>query len=211
MLFPKTLGTGLLAVALTIGSISATPITAGGFIAAGGMASLGAIPGGTLLASTSGPFASSNPGDYNGTYSAWVYRNASNTLDFIYSFVSASNSLHSIQSVTMSDFSSSTTDVYFVTGGINPATLSGNAATRSADGRSLKFIYDTTGVAPGQTASTLVIRTNATVFTTGSFTFQNGSTATVSAFAPSAVPEPGTYALVGSALAVLGYLRRRRA
>ncbi len=207
-----TLTAGVFALALS-GSLFATPIAPGGNIPAGGVASVANLfAGDLLLASTSGMFNSAVAGDFTGYYTASVYRSSGGTLDFVYSFNSNANSRHSVQSVTMSNFAGFLTDLYFIAtaGGVDPASLSGNAATRSSDGQNVKFLYNTTGVAAGQTADTLIIRTNATLYTAGTFTFQNGSTSTVSAYAPTNIPEPATYALIGGSLAALGLIRRRR-
>lgn len=63
---------------------------------------------------------------------------------------------------------------------------------------------------PGETSATMVISTNATNFRAGIANVIDGGTTTVASFQPSsAVPEPGSLALIGGGLLALAGIRRK--
>lgn len=213
---------------LALGSltVSADMISAGqcvGGLCTGTLDIFSNTPG-TLLDSNSTSFtAYDNRGDalYSGTLRAAVYRNASNTLDFYFQFVNNWYSEDSVGRLTMTNFAGFTTDVGYRSdnwdgGGIFRAGTQGPVgADRSASGGTVGFTFGSGWgqINPGETSSTMVIRTNAVNYTLGSVTTQNGAVYTASAFSPdggAGVPEPSTYAMIGAGLAAVGMLRRRK-
>jgi len=80
-------------------------------------------------------------------------------------------------------------------------------ATRSANGRVVSFAW-LTGVQPAAEARYVYVYTDAKTYTKGSASVLNGGMANVSTFAPGAVPEPASIAVLGLGAAAL--IRRRR-
>ncbi len=170
---------------------------------------------------------------YTGTLRSAVYRNSlNNQLDFYYQFVNNSSSVDSISRMTMTNFGTFTTNVGFTSQDIDGTTGSAGGtakavnfsqtgtmqapslANRPSQG-TLGFNFGDGTVSsdminPGETSRILVIRTNATNYNNGSTSTINGAIATYQTFAPTAIPEPGTYALMGAGLIALGLVRRKQ-
>ena len=187
-------------------------------------------PAGTLEASIVQPLSTL---DYSGTMTAAVIRNSGGTLDFYYQVTNNSTSLDSLSRETNSRFVSLsppevfTTEVFFRQddAGLPALFAAGNALARpfTAD-RSLNagvvgfnFIpppilpIPGEGIDPGETSRILVVRTNATNFTTGVASVIDGTTSSVTAFGPAApIPEPASLLLLSSAFGAAGYMARHR-
>ena len=184
-----------------------------------------ADPVGTLLASAVAlPFST---GDVTGTLTAAVLRNAAGTLDFYYQISVALASIDSLSRNTNSVFAplgnptKFSTDVFYRTdtGGLGIFSAGDSGATpvtadRNTTGRVVGFNFlnlpGETGIDPGETSRILVIRTNATQFIPGMSSVIDGGVDSVDTFAPTAVPEPASLVLLGSAFAAAGYMARNR-
>ncbi|HEY6520446.1 MAG TPA: PEPxxWA-CTERM sorting domain-containing protein [Roseiarcus sp.] len=95
-------------------------------------------------------------------------------------------------------------------GGANAPSL----VDRDTPGHTIGFSWAATGgLLAGQTSDLLTIDTNASRFTTGTLAVIDSQTSDLTAFEPSAVPEPATWAmmLLGFAgLGVAGYRGSRK-
>jgi hypothetical protein len=146
-----------------------------------------------------------------GTYVASVYRSAAGTLDFTYHFTVTTGDVE-----RTSHFNFAGVNIYDAgyvagSGGVHPDTMS-----RSTSGGIASFGFLGSGdVNAGQSSTIDVLRTNAIAYTAGTYTFQDGDTSTVLAFAPlpppATTPEPSTIVSVLSVVPMVGfYLARRR-
>lgn len=159
-----------------------------------------------------------------------VVMNSGGTLDFYYQIGNKGTSGHKLDLAFNQSFapgSSITTDVFYrlENGGLNffHNVSSGipTAAARSGSGDVVGFEFSGSPfrsalrITPGEVSSILVIRTNATTYAAGSTTIANSISLTGDSFAPgldsvSAVPEPASLLLLGSAFAAAGYAARHR-
>ena len=184
--------------------------------ALGGVANATALaPGATVTPSTStlgtATFVTSTSGTINAStfsanYTSSVYKETTGTYDFVYSFTNTAGP-NSVESFTAYNFAGFTTDVSYVAGsGVAPIDAKSNTSGSV-------LTYDFTGVTPGASSDTLIIRTNGLGFTSGTMSLQDGSAGSGTGFSPTAVsaaPEPGTWALMLGGVGMLGLMLRGR-
>jgi len=133
-------------------------------------------------------------------------------LDFVYQFSNDPNPNNdNILHLAASSFSGYLTDADFVvgsgTGGNHPTTVARDSANL---GDTVDFNFPLAfDVVPGATSAILVVKTNATSFTAGTVSIQDGGNASINAPAPASVPEPATLSIAGFALCALGMRRRK--
>jgi hypothetical protein len=206
MNFSKTFAAGLLATGFMIvstGSVQATALPANTPLP-GVALGTDSITG--ILVADTGVQNYSTPNE-TGTYRSQVYQEAGGTLDFVYLIDNDRTSIDSLSSVTMGAFGGFTLDASYVAG---TGTVAADTVARLSAGSIVKFLFNN-GIAPGQTADTMIIKTDAKYFVPGSYSAQDGYVAQLSGFAPTTVPEPMTYLLLGGGLSVLGLLKRKKA
>lgn len=172
--------------------------------------------GGTLLESVITPI--SNP-NYSGIARAAVYDTGTG-LDFYYQYTNfeAPLSTHGIARFGLGEFTplGEATVSVFQTGAAFDVFTVGTEISDYADRTSLgvigfSFVPNANSkINPGTTSFTQIIRTNARTYTAGNFGLLDGYGDNAAAFAPSAVPEPETYAMLLAGIGMIGSIVRRR-
>jgi hypothetical protein len=204
----KKLSFGLATCALSMASLaSATVLTPG----SSGAPDPFSNAGWTLLATTGSQALSS--GTFTANATSWVYSDSANTfcagcLDFVY-MVTRTGGIEPIERMTASSFAGYSVDAGVVTSspGFAPLTVD-----RTGDGGVIGFNYRNAANLTGtESTQLLVIQTNATSFTAGVLSVQDGLAANGIGFQPSAAtPEPVSMSLLGGGLALIGLGRWRR-
>jgi hypothetical protein len=185
-------------------SANATPLLPGTSIAASTL-----TYGGTLVGFSSGAIT---PGTFMGVYTESVYSDPLNTycsgcFDFVYQIANYGTT-GVIEHLTGYSFDSFLTSVGFtgISGEFEPVTIS-----RTTDGTTVDFNFlGAANVPAGGVSTYLVVQTNATAFTTGLVSLQDGSAGTAGGLVPTMVPEPSSIVLLGSGLlGIVGVVRRK--
>lgn len=167
--------------------------------------------GGTLIADT-GVMPAVASGSFSASVRETVVQEAGGTLDFYYQFFNSAGSSDALELDTNARFKGFTTDVAYLSG-FDLLTLPGgttriapSSVSRSFDGATVAFHYGF--VLPGEAAYTVVIKTNATSYESGTIALQDSKNVTVNGFAPG--PEPTSIALLGTCLFGLTFIVRKR-
>jgi hypothetical protein len=170
--------------------------------------------GGTLLNSA---VTAINNMSYNGTARSAVYQTAQG-LDFYYQFTNNASSQNGLERFTGYDFSSigsSAVNVYQTAASFDiftAGTESSDYADRTTYGViGFSFVPNAhSKINPGTTSYTQIVRTSAQNYKEGNFGLLDGVGDNARGFAPSAVPEPESYALLLAGLGMVGTIIRRR-
>lgn len=178
--------------------------------------------GGTLLVDAS---TSATTATFAGTIREAVYRAADGTLDFLYQLTNSGPGTHtdrngkpsqtSIERMSAYSFDGFTVDAELATTAFGPfATVdkvNDATASRKFDGTISVNFPENDGVLAGETSPIYAFRTNATTYIAGTAQLIDGSTLDATqAFAPGAVPEPSSWALMVVGLGGIGAAIRLR-
>ncbi len=174
-------------------------------------------PGGTVVGTASGTITTPS---FVATWWEWVYRDPGNSLpgcngnclDFVYQFHNDINSRDVLERFSMSSFAtlgmSASVNVGMDTLGVHdPINM-----TWSTDGEVIAFNFTPFGdqINRGETTQLMVIQTQATQYTDGYVSAQDGTAGSGVALAPAAIPEPASLGLMGAGLIVVGSFVRRK-
>ena len=167
------------------------------------------FPGGTLMAEKSGTITTDT---FSTSFTTWVYSDPNNTfcvgcLDFVYQFKNNGPDVN--ERFTMFNF-----EPFKVNAGYDPSTpgLPPLTVGRAVNGEVVSFNYNGAGtLEPGKGTPLLVIEVNATKFTSGFVTAQDGTAGFAAAFAPNGaiIPEPSSLGLLGGGLLFVGGFLRK--
>jgi hypothetical protein len=202
----------LLSMALICLPANATPLPPGGTVVPSAFVG---SPG-TLEATNTATFVSTlGVSDFSGTVTEAVYLDSiTNTMDFVYQFTNNATSTRPIEQMSDSAFDSFLTDVQQSVTAFGSFTGGGTLAvdaTRSAGGGNVAWDGSWGGSGSSVTSAILMIKTSANSFMPGTVSFINSGTVTLTGFfAPSEVPEPTFYGLLGAGLFGLIWVSRKR-
>ena len=202
----------LLAASATFAILAAAPAAQAIVLAPGDSGSpdllnLGA--GSTQVANT-GVLSFSNSA-FSGTIDESVFEDTANTfgsgdLTWIIQVTNDASSSDAIARVTAGNFATFLTDV-----GDNGDANAPSLVDRDTPGHTIGFSFASLGgLLAGETSDLLTIDTNAVRFTTGTLAVIDSQTSDLNGFAPSAVPEPSTWAMMMLGFAGLGFAGYRK-